>query len=64
LLAPLAIEAKADDAVEQIIARRDPVEHGLNGLIARMTWNGHQFGFARKLGADHAIAATLKNLCR
>jgi hypothetical protein len=34
LAAPTLIETKADDAIEQIVPFRDPVEHALNGSVA------------------------------
>ena len=38
-LAPPIIELEADDAIEQIVAAGDPVEHSLHRLVARMALN-------------------------
>ena len=41
LCSPPGVEAKTDDAIEEIVASGDPVEHALNGLVARMAGSGH-----------------------
>jgi hypothetical protein len=41
LAAPTLIETKADDAIEQIVPFRDPVEHALNGSVAQRVYSRH-----------------------
>jgi hypothetical protein len=44
-IAPSGIEAKADYAIEQIVATGDSVEHSPHGLIAQMIWRRHSQEF-------------------
>jgi hypothetical protein len=44
LAPPPGVEAKADDAIEQVIATRNPIEHILNGSVARSVNGGHRLG--------------------
>jgi len=42
LAPPSGVEAKTDDAVEQVITAGDPIKHVLHGSVARMIDGEHR----------------------